>query len=299
MRMLVRHTKHTMSESIVKEVFGNAGEVFQPLVDSITSEIIGSKYLFLDIEKFEQLPPEEMNRVYWTELLYRAHWAASSNLLRHKRWVNACLALYHPTPNYLGFCAALRGLVEAAADASHSLGGVPLTLAGNYRSIQNALTRKADALIVLQDLEDMLIHFHFARKLHKSEQAPDPHKAKSANAYISSIEPPDKPLVKPLYAQLCQVVHPAAQSLLWMSPAVTEDVELLPGDDKTWITELCGAHQEAIEWAQMQSVNTSIFILQVLNLFPIDQLKTKSVEKVNTSSMPLWHKIDRALKSQW
>jgi len=287
-----------MSVSIIKEVFGKAGNVFQPLVESITAEVVGSKYTFLDPEDFKRLPPKEMMRVYWTEMLYRAHWGASSNLLRHKRWANACLALYHPNANYIAFCAALRGLTEAGADASYSLGNVPLTLAENYGSIVTALRRKAQVFTACKDLENMLIHFQFARKLEKFEQALDVHKAELSATYIASIEHPDKSLIKPLYAHLCQVVHPAAQSLLWMSPAETENIEISHGDDKTWITALCEDYRKAIEWVQMQSVNSSIFVLKVLNLFPIEEVKTKRVENINMSSMPLWHKIDRALKLQ-
>lgn len=284
--------------STVANVFGKAGETYQPLVEQITAEVIGSTYKFTEADDFKKLPPEEMTRVYWMELLYRAHWAASSNLLRHKRWANACLALYEPNPNYLAFCAALRGLTEAAADASHSLGAVPLTFAEHYREIATALSGSSTFFVVCKDLEDMLIHFQFAQKLQKDEPAHEQHKAHTPTAYLDSIEPPNEPLVKPLYAFLCQVVHPAAHSLHWLSPHVSETVNLTAGEDKTWIDGLCKRYRKAIEYIQMQSVNTSIFILQVLNFFDIPEIRTKTVKKINMSSIPLWHKIDGALRLQ-
>jgi hypothetical protein len=284
-----------MSSSL-GEIFGKAGEIFQPLIDSISSEVIGSRYTFLDLDKYDQLSPNERMRVYWTELLYRAHWAAASNVLRHKRWINACLALYDPNPNYIAFCAALRGLTEAAADASHSLGAVPLTLAQNYHPILEALTMKTKTISISKALEDMLIHFQFARKLKNHEKFPETHDAEHTTTYIKSIEPPNKPLIKPLYDDLCQVTHPAAQSVLWVSKASGDNVELSAGDDKIWIMELCRGFYKAIEWVQMQSVNTSILVLKVLNVFPVKEIKTEIVESINMDTIPLWHKIDHALK---
>jgi hypothetical protein len=105
----------------IPEIFGRVGEVFPPLVDSIIVEAVNTPYTFVSLPEFQALPPHRVAQVYWQEMLYRVHWATTSNLLRHQRWFESCRILSVEQPNFLGFCACLRGLAEGAADASHSL----------------------------------------------------------------------------------------------------------------------------------------------------------------------------------
>jgi hypothetical protein len=102
-----------------------------------------------------------MAQVYWQEMLYRVHWAATSNLLRHQRWFESCRILSVEQPNFLGFCACLRGLTEGAADASHSLGAVPETLTTYCNGICAALRGEATSFLVAETLENMLIRFQY------------------------------------------------------------------------------------------------------------------------------------------
>ena len=88
-----------MNSSVARELFGKAGEIFHEVVNSLATILPGAKYHFMEVEEYQQLvrnSPAEGMRVYWTEMLCRAHWAATSNILRHKRWHDACLKLYLP-----------------------------------------------------------------------------------------------------------------------------------------------------------------------------------------------------------
>ncbi len=279
----------------ISNILGKFGEIVQPIVDGVSHDVVGSCYRFTDEHEFKRLLPEEMARVYWSELLYRAHWAASSNILRHKRWADACVTLYEHNANYLAFCVALRGLTESSADAAHSLGAVALTLAENHQYISTALNGTATGVGLCKDLEDMLIHFQYARKLKKDEFAPVQHKAENLTTYIKSIELQVDPIVMPLYQHLCGIVHPAADSLHWLSTNVDGAASPSPGDDKEWVRALCDKHCDAIEHVQMMSVNTSILILKTINFFDLSGLRTESVERINTSTIEMWNKIDRVL----
>ena len=136
----------------------------------------------------------------------------------------------------------------------------------------------------------MLTHFQFARKLKQDEAAPGTHKAASAAKYISAIDHEDYP-VKDLYSELCQVVHPAAQSLFWFTNVGSERVKISWPDDSEVILDLCSRHAESIEWIQQQSANIGIFILQVLNEFPLPSLHTKSTTDIKLHSINLYNKI--------
>jgi hypothetical protein len=177
------------------------------------------------------------------------------------------------------------------------LGAVPETLATYYNGSCVALRGKATSFLLAEALENMLIHFQYARRLEGNEQAPQAHCAETAAQYISAIDSAANP-VKALYSQLCQVAHPAAQSLHWSTRNVNGKWSATSGNDSELIRDLCKRHRSTIEWIQMQSVNVSIFMLQVLNAFPLESLDTNVVRGINMSSMPLWAKIHTALQRQ-
>jgi hypothetical protein len=282
-----------MPKLSVAQLFGDGGAIYPSLLAPIMEEAIGAPYPFMDMSAFQALPLEQMNKVYWEEMLYRAHWAAISNFIRYIRWFDACVTLSVNTPNYPAFCAALRGLTEAAADTRYSLGSVPETLASDSSHILEALTGKSATMVVNRGLEDMLIHFQFARNLKNGQAALGTHKAESTAKYIFVIDHEDYP-VKDLYSELCQVVHPAAQSLSWFTDVGSDGVKIVWPDDSEAILDLCSRHRESIEWIQQQSANIGIFILQALNAFPLSSLHTKSTANIRMRSINLYNKIKAA-----
>jgi hypothetical protein len=287
-----------MRSSDLHSLFGQVGIVFQPLIESVASKLPGIKYQFMEPEEFRGIlhsSLQEGNRIYWTEMLYRAHWAASANILRHKRWHAACLSLSAQPANFLGFTAALRGLLEAAADGYFSLGAVPLTLAENHRNIKHALSGEAKDLAISPDLENLLIHFQYGRKIKKDETAPDPHKAKSATDYLSAADGVGNKELKTLYSELCQLVHPAAHSVLWFGEESAGTITLTNADDKEWILDLCKRHSEAISSLQMLSINPCLLIFKILNMFSVKSLWIDYVNMIDMSKVPSWLKIKKAL----
>lgn len=100
-------------------------------------------------------------------------------------------------------------------------------------------------------------------------------------------------VIRELYAELCQIVHPAAQSMSWLirQSADTTLVTLMGGDDRSAITSLCKRHEQAIQDVLMLNFNLSVCILKVLNGLPLRTLATRAVDTIPMDQVPLWNKI--------
>jgi hypothetical protein len=259
-----REGSNCMGDRSADSLFGKAGPVFEKICVPILREFRTASYRLIAPDQFGKLPQKDMLRGYWTEILSRSHWAAISNLLRHQLWVDGCRSQFAKAPNYLGFCAALRGLVEAAADAVYSLRAVPLTLAKCNGPIRAALQGTLPNGLICSELENALIHFQFARKTAKREGPPDTHQAKKTTEYLRGADSQNDDL-KSLYGELCEVVHPAAALLQWAASSDGERIHLSVADSHQQIVNLCQRHATAIEISLVESVNSSLLILGVLN----------------------------------
>ncbi len=289
-----------VSESTLSELFGSHGELIARVLPTVIGEVRNAKYEIMDEASFEQLCKSNLaaaQRVYWTELLQRAHWAAASNLMRHERWLDACVR-EHRAPNYLAFAACLRGLVESAADASHSLGAVPLTLAHLHTNIEDALSERAKGFVMSSELENHLIHFQFARRLSKQEPVAETHRAKTMEEYLRAIDSNGEAGVKECYAELCQLTHPAAHSLLWFSVENEATIGYRRSIDAECIQQLCSSRRSAIEHVQMVSANTSLLVLAVVNRLPLNSVWTRAISKLSLETIPLWQKIEAELSAK-
>lgn len=230
--------------SAIEELFGASATVFEKIGNDLLADTHGQRYLFMSSDKYEELlrsSPQKAMQVYWEELLARAHMAAASNVVRHLRWLNACVDLYN-SGNYLAFNAALRGLIEATGDALDALCPVPDFLARQRKVISESLAGRATGMYLAQELEDKLIHFQYGRKVPKSENAPATHKAKKASEYLAAFGS-GADQVRELYGDLCQTVHPAAQSLMWAVEEHEDSLVLLPRDEKGLIRDSAGQTQ--------------------------------------------------------
>ncbi|MGN9460769.1 hypothetical protein ACTMQT_12180 [Pseudomonas syringae pv. aptata] len=282
----------------VSDIFGQAGEVYPPIIQDLLKSSYDKKYQFLALDDFKLLSEIDSNYVYWIEILYRSHWAATSNLIRYDKWYELCYNSSVVKPNYLAFCSGLRGLLECATDTYDALGSVPLTIAQASGYIEDALLRRPTLKrAVSEELEDSLIHFSYARKLSRHEVAPKSHEAKTASYYIAQLDSADLPL-RNLYAELCQVVHPAHQSTAWLVDIEEQYYKIQRPDDLAFILELCGRYKECIEYIQMSSVNVSMFIFKVLNMLSCPDLHNSSADKYDMSNSPLHKKIDAAIRMQ-
>ena len=119
-----------MQEEVIKKLFGINGTTFIPIIKEITSNLKQYEYEFLDEKEFNKLlqinQPKAM-KIYWKEIIMRAHFSAITTLLRSQKWLDGSIISYESN-NYLSFTASFRGFLESAADSFHSLSSVPMTL---------------------------------------------------------------------------------------------------------------------------------------------------------------------------
>ncbi len=280
----------------VKDIFGLPGEIYPPIIQDLLEGSYNKNYQFLTSNDYKLLSEIDSNYVYWIEILYRSHWAATSNLIRYDKWFELCHNSSVINPNYIAFCSGLRGILECATDTYDALASVPLTMAQASSHIEDALLRRPTLnRLESKELEDSLIHFAFARKLTKHEDAPKSHKAKTASDYIAPLDSKGLPL-KNLYAELCQVVHPAHQSTAWLVGVEEQYFKIQRPDDLAFILCLCERYKECIEYIQMSSVNASIFIFKVLNMLSCPELHNSSADKYDMSNSPMHKKIETAFR---
>lgn len=165
-----------------KNPFAEIYSHFHAILSDLTKDFIGQRYTIIPMDKFQsqlKTNPSIAMKTYWTEILTRAHLAATTSLMRTKLWLDGCFNAFEKA-NFLSFAANLRGLLEATADTCHALKPVPITLAENFTLIVDSLSAQKDSqqLIMSQELEDRLIQFYFARRLQRNSNEPDSHRAK-------------------------------------------------------------------------------------------------------------------------
>src|SRR5205807_1462669 len=89
----------------------------------------------------------------------------------------------------------------------------------SYADIQRSLAGRSPEIGPCRMLEEQLIHFLYGRKLAQSEPAPHFHSAQHMTVYIQALCTDTDRTVEHLYRDLCQIAHPAAQSVHWLLEA--------------------------------------------------------------------------------
>jgi hypothetical protein len=245
---------------------------------------------------------EEMQLVYWSEMLQRMHVCAATSIKRIKKWLDATHTAYE-AENFYGFCAGLRGLVEACADTFHAVAQIIDPVCEDFATIERALRGEATTVLLSEQIEDVLIHYVFARKLSKAEkqQFHPAHDAKQVRAYLDSLSNPD--LIE-LYAELCQVSHPSAISLMPFLIGTEEHPLMLHAEhvDRELNDQLLARHKETIVAACTVSVVPAMCILQLINQFdaPITEaLRTEELYLTPAVETEFWQDMcDKLSASQ-
>ena len=104
---------------VPETILGESGTSHIPVLVEVLENIGDHDYKFMASNDFDVLLHEnwrEAQQIYWLEILYRAHFAASTSLIRTSRWIDVMLALTEE-PNYTAFMAAYRGCLESSADS--------------------------------------------------------------------------------------------------------------------------------------------------------------------------------------
>jgi hypothetical protein len=187
-------------------------------------------------------------------------------------------------------------LIEATGDSITGLAGIAPTLASNAREINAALRGEADAALLCPELEDQLIHFTHGRRVEKSEGAPETHSAKSAKSYVTRAEELGLKGSYALYSSLCQITHPAAESVRHFVAEESESrFSIFPHKDHSAIQMLVEENQAFFHSVLMYAFNPAVILLRVLCHFELPQFQSRFVSQLNLSKMPGWLKCAKLM----
>lgn len=286
---------------MIDEVFGLGGKQLRDMLEFVLPELQGisvdwgaSEYASLLKED-----PREAHRQYWLEFLGRAYITSSATLLRTSVWMDGVQAAYQ-NKNYLSFTASLRGLVESVADSMYALEPAPMALAQESEHIARALSETdITELILIPELEEKLIHFTYAKKARKKEEVPAGHRALQTREYIDTLKR-FAPRLEALYAELCESVHPALNSVAWMldqTPGAPWRIGFVGKDNSSFaINAIVDAYRTELVELLMAGVNYALVTLKVLNHFGVSDFHLGFMDRVNLSTLPVWRKIALHLK---
>lgn len=126
-----------------ENIYGPEATRFMAVVRALVEDICRTswRYTFMNLAAFDELCKRDSQtgmKVYWDEMLARAHLAATTSLVRSYRWLEGMKSAYE-AGLFLPFCVSLRAFLESAVDTFHGLNGVALSLAENHMLIKRAI----------------------------------------------------------------------------------------------------------------------------------------------------------------
>lgn len=208
----------------------------------------------------------EIHRVYVLGIVERCHIFSLTSLARTNNWLSSTV-LQQNAKNLLGFSAALRGLLEATADAHDASTVVVDQLYNYFPFIYLALEGSPYALPCpsLEKLETKLIHYSYARRPVKGTEPLPWHTNRSNAEYIQAIEQSGASGAKELYAMLCELTHPAAPSVSCFLNESDTEIVLDFGQDERIIGEILKKYEDTIKTLVTTTVNGALVSLVILD----------------------------------
>jgi hypothetical protein len=86
------------------KLFGAIGAYAAKLCVDVSKDLLGRQYEFMNMANFDAIgDATRRNQVHWREMLFRVHWAAALNLMRHQRWQAGCTAAFKAPANLRTF----------------------------------------------------------------------------------------------------------------------------------------------------------------------------------------------------
>ena len=278
---------------------------FVEMVDGLALKRLTTRYSFMVEHEYEELlfrNVGEAMKVYWTEMLERAHIASVTSILRSRQWLAAVLSA-ESNKNVLMFAGAFRGLLESAADSTTSLVRAPLTLASNHSEIVESLVGGATTMYISSELENELIHYSHGRYIDESEKAgaPPSHWARRPTDYLKVFDDQNADGAAKCYRRLCDLTNPGAPSvLMWLKPvdATGSELVLSTNRDESIISSFLNEYDAVALDVLMLAFNAPLLVLNTLNYFPIRDLHTPRLLNWRLEAIPAWAKCKNELESR-
>lgn len=255
-------------------------EIYSLLKEFVYS-INGIVYKIMSDDEFKKLTKiEEVQYIYWIEIIQRTHFCGVTSIQRVFKWLDSVNISFREN-NYYGFCASLRGLIEACADSFYTSGKICTPLASNFGQIEKALNFKATGSLLSESIENELIHYTFGRKLSSDERrnTPESHKALNVIKYLDSL---NEPKIKELYSELCQVSHPSTMSLEPFFYADEEHDLILHNqkNDANFNQRILDEYRTEILLAIRYAIVPAIGLLKIINEFKAESIESLKVNDI-------------------
>jgi hypothetical protein len=285
------------------EIFGEQALPFVRTIRQLAPKLKGSvpDYYQPVMDALRESSEVEWHYCYWNEIFGRAYIAAATSLIRHEQWITGVEACYQ-AHSYLGLCASIRGLLESTADSMHTLQCFAPTVAKYWSQLRTIFAREPiQHRLEHKELEDLLIHFAYARHVGKGEQVPDGHKALTNRAYIDTIRNADPNLEK-MYCELVELVHPAKDSIQWMLLTEGQDTHLRlrlnsGAEAASAICNLLDTYRDALYGLTVLSCNYSLLTLKCLREMRLRHMDLAFMDEINLSRMPAWKQFQATIRS--
>ncbi|MBQ4844574.1 hypothetical protein [Pseudoalteromonas sp. MMG005] len=278
-----------------KDIEENLSDLYSAIIE-IESCLAKVAYKFTAEEDFSKVRSiRELQLVYWSEIIQRFHVCGATTILRLKKWYEAIDSSYK-SKNYYGFCASLRGLLEACSDSFYSIGKVIIPISENFSHIKSAIDGKATELVLATEIENELIHYIYGRKLSASERESfeDSHKAKQVRQYLDSIQSEN---LNSLYSELCQVSHPSLMSFTPFMMETSDHRLVLHNEfiDEELNKNLLERHKSTIHETTVFALGPALCSLKLVNLLSgslLEALHTDERAFENLGEYGLWVKLE-------
>jgi hypothetical protein len=270
------------------------------IVDRIVRNSGRVSHTFMEEEEFREICRSDSamaSKIYWYELLARAHIGAHLSLSRTSTWLSAVDIAWRAA-NVLLYAAAMRGLLESRADSWFTFRFVPMTLANHHYHTLRAIRGKSKRVAVMPEIEDALIHFTHARRLQKEKkgEAPKSHEAMTIQNYLRSLDA-DYEKAAVLYERLCSLTHPSAESLApFIGDSTRSTWRLTQRDQKQIAKDLHAAFYDVFSDILIKALNLPLTLLKLLNTFKEPSLFTPTMGAAEARNIPIWPKIQRAIE---
>lgn len=252
------------------------------------------EYHFMPEQLYRDLmtrDPIEAQQVCCSEILQRAHIAAVTGLVRYDRWLKGVVAGYE-NDNLFVFSSSFRGFLESGADTHYALATAPGALANNAECWYECLNKiRMWDISQIQGFEDRLIHYSHGRdRRNVTEMDPSSHRARHMREYIEYFDF-GSPAVRAFYGDLCEITHPAMDSVFCMLASDNgESFGLRRKFDHDAMNSLRKKNEQAIDWLFTQCIGPCLLTLGLINLMGIDRLKTDALRHVDLELIPNWTK---------
>ena len=280
-----------MENMITKKIFGESGEMYYPTVKTLVTSINNTTYPFVSESTFIETIRSDISqgmKMYWIEILLRAHMSASVSILRFERWMDGVIKSF-ANKNFFVFSASFKSLIESAADTYYTLKDVPYDLAKNSKMIINSILGHQNTIIVSKELEDTLIDF-----LSKKEDIPNALRSESTVHYLKKIENTQSGPIIDFYSKLCGITQPASSSIaFFFLPDNERNCILMNGLDEEYIAAFVEGFKSTISDIFQLSLQTSFVTLKTLNLFPHAKLHTPIMDQIDLPKIDAWNNILR------